>query len=162
MDISKIEPGNKDMINVFIGCVKGSKDFYEYDEKSEAFVLRKVLENPFPGSYGHIPKTHHIDGKPLDVLVLINDQTQQGTVLPARPIGVIRLKGTIPDDVLIAVSISDKTFESLNNITELQNLEELKKFLENFKESVVEYVFEADHAKRSIETAINLYKKEFE
>jgi inorganic pyrophosphatase len=162
MDISKIEPGNKDVVNVFIECVKGTKDFYGYDKKTETFILKRVLEIPFPDGYGFIPKTHHIDAEPLDVLVLISNQLQQGVVLPARPIGVIRLKGNVPDDVLIAVSISDKSFESINDISQVENLDELKRFLEIFKESTVEYVFDAEHAKKSIETSINLYKKEFE
>ena len=162
MDISKIEPGGKDSVNVFINCIKGTKDFYEYDKKTETFILKKVLEVPFPGVYGFIPKTHHIDARPLDVLVLISNQIQQGIVLPARPIGVIRLKGDVPDDVLIAVPISDKNFDQINDITQIGNLEQLKSFLEIFKESKVEYVFDAEHAKKSIETAIKLYKKELE
>ncbi|NIM47355.1 MAG: hypothetical protein GTN40_04345 [Candidatus Aenigmarchaeota archaeon] len=159
MDISKIEPGGKNTVNVFIKCIKGTKDFYEYDKKTETFMLKKVLEIPFPGAYGFIPKTHHIDAEPLDVLVLVSNQIQQGVVLPARPVGVIRLKGDVPDDVLIAVPISDKSFEQINDISQIENLEELKRFLESFKESTVEYVFDAEHAKKSIETAINLYKK---
>ncbi len=162
MDISKIEPGNKDVVNVFITCVKGSKDFYEYDKKTETFILKKVLDIPFPGAYGFIPKTHHIDAKVLDTLVLVSSQVQQGVVLPSRPIGIIRLKGNIPDDVLIAVSISDKNFEQIDDISQIENLNNLKEFLEKFKESEVEYVFDAEHAKKSIEIAINLYKKEFE
>ncbi len=161
MDVLKIEPGNKDVVNVFIRCAKGSKELYEYDKKTETFVLKKVLEIPFPGAYGFIPRTHHIDAQPLDVIVLVSNKIQQGVVLPARPIGVIRLKGDIPDDVLITVSISDKSFEQTNDISQVENLDELKRFLESFKESTVEYVFDFKHAKKSIETAINLYKKEF-
>ena len=162
MDITQIEPGNKDVINVFINSIKGSKDLYEYDKKTGAFILKKVSEIEFPGAYGFIPKTHHIDANPLDVLVLVSIQVQQGIVLPARPIGIIRLKGNIPDDVLIAVPISDKNFEQINDISQIENLDQLKEFLEAFKESKVEYVFDVEHAKRSIEIAINLYKKEFE
>lgn len=159
MDVSKIEPGNSDVVNVFIECIKGSKDFYRYDEKTSTFILKRVLENSFPGAYGFIPKTHHIDAKPLDVLVLISDQVQQGIVLPAKPIGVIRLKGNVPDDVLIAVPISDRSFEQINDVSQVKNLDELKKFLETFKESEVEYTFDAEHAKKSIEIAINLFKR---
>ncbi|NIO44232.1 MAG: hypothetical protein GTN36_01595 [Candidatus Aenigmarchaeota archaeon] len=159
MDISKIEPGGTEGVNVFINCIKGTKDFYEYDNKTETFILKKVLEVPFPGGYGFIPKTHHIDARPLDVLVLTSNQIEQGIVVPAKPIGVIRLKGNVPDDVLIAVPISDKSFDQINNITQIENLEQLKNFLEIFKESKVEYVFDVEHAKKSIETAINLYKR---
>jgi len=162
MDISKIEPGGKDMVNVFIECVKNSKDFYEYDEETETFILRKVLDIAFPGAYGFIPRTHHIDAKLLDVLVLISNQVEQGIVLPARPIGVIRLKGNVPDDVLIAVPISDRSFERINDISKINNLDDIKGFLERFKGLSVEFVFDAEHAKRSVEVAISLYKKEFE
>ena len=159
MDVSKIEPGNMGMVNVFIGCIKGSKDYYEYDEKADTFILKRVLDILFPGAYGFIPKTHHIDARPLDVLVLTSNQIQQGVVLPARPIGVIRLKGDVPDDVLIAVPISDESFRQINDISQIENLEELKRFLETFKGSKIEYVFDVEHAKKSIETAINLYKR---
>jgi inorganic pyrophosphatase len=162
MDISKIEPGNRDVVNVFITCVKDSKDFYEYDKKTDNFILKRVLNISFPGVYGFIPKTHHIDAEPLDTLVLTSDQIQQGIVLPARPIGVVRLKANVPDDVLIAVPISDRSFEGVNDVTKINNLEEIKKFLEAFKGLGVESVFDSEHAKKSVEVAINLYKKEFE
>ena len=161
MDISKIEPGNRETVNVFIECMKNTKDLYEYDVETETFILKKVLDITFPGAYGFIPQTHHVDAKPLDVLVLSSDQVQQGIVLPSRPIGVIRLKGNIPDDVLIAVPISDKSFERINDITKINNLESIKNFLEGFKNLKVEFVFNAEHARRSVDIAINLYKKEF-
>jgi len=162
MDVSKIEPGDENTVNVFIESTKGSKDFYKYDGETNNFILRKVLNIPFPGAYGFIPKTHHIDAEPLDVLVLIGDQTQQGVVLPARPIGIIRIKGRIPDDVLIAVPVSDRSFERINNIQDINNLEEVETFLEELKESKIEFVYDVTHARRSINVAVELYKKEFE
>ena len=162
MDITKIESGDRNIVNVFIECMKGSKDFCEYDSDADTFMMRKILNIPFPGAYGFIPRTHHIDAEPLDVLVLVSNGVQEGVVLPAKPIGVIRLKGNIPDDVLIAVPASDKNFEKINDISQINNLEDIKKFLEDFKGSKVEFVFDSEHAKRSVETAINLYKKEFE
>jgi len=162
MDISKIEPGNKDVVNVFVSCTKGSRDFYEYDEETETFILKKVLDISFPGAYGFIPKTHHVDGEPLDALVLSSNSVQQGIVLPARPIGIIRMKGNVPDDVLVAVPISDDRFGGINNMTEINNVDELKKFLEVFKGLKVEFVLDVKHAKKSVEAAINLYKREFE
>lgn len=162
MDISKIEPGSRDVVNVFITCIKGSKDFYEYDDETDNFVLKKVLNASFPGVYGFIPRTHHIDAEPLDTLILISDQIQQGIVLPARPIGVIRLRSDVPDDILVAVPISDDAFKNVNDVSKISNLDEIKKFLEAFKGLKVEDVFGSEHAKRSIETAINLYKREFE
>jgi len=163
MDISKIESGNENKINVFIECVKGSKSFYEYDNKSGLFTLKKILKITFPASYGFIPRTHHIDARPLDVLVLTSEPLQQGVVVQARPIGLMRLRAEIPDDILIAASTADKEFENtidLSNINK-ETLDNLKEFLEEFKGLEIENIFNAEHSKRSVRRAIELYKKEF-
>ena len=162
MDISKIEPGNRDVVNVFITCMKDSKDYYEYDFKTDTFILRKVLDISFPGVYGFIPRTHHIDAEPLDTMVMTSNQIQQGIVIPARPLGIIRMRTSVPDDILIAVPISDKSFGSIRDATGINNFEEIKNFLEKFKELKVESVLDSEHAKRSVENAIKLYKEEFE
>jgi len=163
MDILKLEPGDVNRINVFIECLKDSRDFCKYDKKTEGFVLKKVLKSSFPGCYGFVPKTHHIDAEPLDVIVLTSSPLQQGIVLQARPIGIVRLKNKIIDDILIAVSLADKKFEKLFDLTKLQKniLAKIKNFLEEFKNMEVENIFDAEHAKRSVEHAIELYKKEF-
>jgi len=164
MNISKIEPGDARRINVFVECVKGSKDFCEYDNKSGAFVLKKVLDSPFPGCYGFIPRTHHIDAEPLDVLVLINESLEQGIIIQARPIGIVRLKNKLIDDILIAVSAMDKEFEKVNDLLKLEDktIKEIEGFLVEFKNMEVEDIFGVDHARRSVEHAIELYKREFE
>jgi inorganic pyrophosphatase len=163
MDISKIEPGNEDKTNVFIECVKDSKSFYNYDNKSGLFILKKMLKIAFPGSYGFIPRTHHIDAKPLDVLILTSESLQQGIIVQSKPIGLIRLRAEIPDDVLIAISTADKEFENTVDISNIskETLDNLKEFLEQFKELEIENVFNAEHAKKSIRHAIELYKREF-
>ena len=105
----------------------------------------------------------HIDAEPLDVLVLTSEPLQQGIVLQARPIGIVRLKNKIIDDILIAVSLADKRFEKLFDLTKLpkNTLEKIKQFLEEFKNMEVENIFDSEHAKRSVEHAIELYKREF-
>jgi inorganic pyrophosphatase len=164
MNISKIEPGLPNKVNILITSEKDSRDFCEYDEKSETFVLKKVLSDPFPGGYGFIPKTHHTDGEPLDVIILATEPVRQGIVVQARPIGLIRLRGKIPDDVLIAVLLTDKAFEKTQDLLSLnkEELDKLKNFLEELKEKEVEQVFGADHARKTVEHAIELYKREFE
>jgi inorganic pyrophosphatase len=162
MNFSKITPGSPEIVNVFIECVKGSKDCYEYDQNTDNFILKGVLDISFPGAYGFVPKTHHTDSMPLDVLVLTTGQAKQGVVWPSRPIGIIRLKGQIPDDVLIAVPISDAKYDKISDIGQIDDLGEIKAFLESFKKSKVEFVFDADHARKSVQASIKIYKKEFE
>jgi len=164
MDISKIEPGLPYKVNILITSEKGSRDYCEFDEKSQAFILKKVLSDPFPGFYGFIPKTHHIDGEPLDAIILATEPVNQGIVVQARPIGLIRLRGKIPDDVLITVLLTDKAFEKTQDLLSLnkEELDKLKNFLEELKQKEVEQVFGADHARKAVERAIELYIREFE
>lgn len=161
MDISKIGPGDKNLVNVFVESVKGSKSYYKYNKKTGIFTLKKIIGIPFPGSYGFIPRTHHIDARPLDVFVMSSDSIQKGTVLQARPVGLIRLRSEIPDDVLIVVPVADK---ELDNIVDLSNMsketvDNLKIFLEQFKELEVENVYDSDRAKKAVGRAIELYKR---
>ena len=60
MDISKVEPGNEDSVNVFTETEKGSKSYYKYNKESGMFMLQKVLKTEFPGTFGFVPKTHHV------------------------------------------------------------------------------------------------------
>jgi inorganic pyrophosphatase len=164
MDISKLEAGTKEKLNVFLKCLKGTKEVYDYNEESGIFVLKKTLNKIFPANYGVVPKTHHVDAERLEVLVLTERPLQQGVVLEVRPIGVIRLRGNLPDDVLVAIPIEDKKHENIQNLSQLNTsvVENLKDFLEEFKQKEVENVFDSDRAKRAVEHSIKLYKKEFE
>ncbi len=163
MDISKISAGSSEKVNVFVECTKGSKEFYKYDEKSGLFILKGMLVEPFPGCYGFIPQTHHIDAEPLDVLVITSEPLKQGILLEARPIGLIRLRARIPDEILIVVPIVDKKYENVKNLEDLEEKElgEIEGFLEKFKNLEIENVFNAEHAKRAVEKSIELYKKRF-
>jgi inorganic pyrophosphatase len=163
MELNKLEPGNPSKINVLITAEKDSRDLCEYDEEAEAFILRKVLAHPFPYSYGFIPKTHHTDGEPLDVMVLTNEPIKQGIVIQARPIGLIRLRGRMPDDILIAVLLTDKNFEKTQDLLSLNEneIERLKSFLAELKEKKFQDIFGSVHARRAVERSIELYKREF-
>jgi inorganic pyrophosphatase len=160
MNFSKATPGSPEVVNVFIECVKGLKDCYEYDQNTDNFILKGVLDISFPGAYGFVPKTHNTDSRPLDVLVLTTGDAKQGVIWPSRPIGLVRIKGQIQhDDVLIAVPISDPKYDKIRDISQIGNLDEIKAFLESFKKSKVEFVFDANHARKSVEVSIKLYKR---
>jgi inorganic pyrophosphatase len=161
MDISKIGPGNKDLVNIFVESVKGSKSYYRSDKKVGLFILKKILEVPFPGSYGFIPRTHHIDAKPLDAMIISSDPINKGIVVQAKPIGMIRLRSEIPDDVLIVVAIADREFEKIKDLSTLNKdiQDNLKAFLEQFKELKIENVFDSERAKKAVGRSIELHRK---
>jgi inorganic pyrophosphatase len=164
MDVSKIEPGDEKEANVFIVSEKGSKNFYEYDKQKELFVLKKILKSPFPGCYGYIPKTHHNDANLLDVIIVSSEPMEKGIVTKCRPIGLIRFRAEIPDDVLIAISIADNELKNVKNLSELddQIKNNINTFLEEFKELKIENIFDSERAKKAINHAIELYKREFD
>ncbi|MFH1473859.1 MAG: inorganic diphosphatase [Candidatus Aenigmatarchaeota archaeon] len=161
MDISKVEPGDKYMVNVFVESTKGSTNYYKYNKKMGLFTLNKILESPFPGCYGFIPRTHHIDAKPLDVLLLTSGQIQKGTVVPSKPIGLIRLRAEIPDDILVAVPLADKEFDNVTDLSTInkETLDNFKMFLEQFKQLKVENIYDSERAKKAVRRAIELYKR---
>jgi len=161
MDISKIEPGDTEVVNVFVESEKDSKSYYKYDSKTGMFNLKKVLKLPFTGSFGFIPKTHHVDGEPLDVLILASEAIEQGIVVEARPIGLIRLKAEIPDEVLVAVSTADSEFDNVKNLSEVSDniMKNLRTFLEEFKDMKIENIFDSDHAKKAVRRSIELYQR---
>ena len=161
MDISKIGPGNKDLVNVFVESVKDSKSYYRYDKKTGVFILKKILEVNFPGSYGFIPRTHHIDAKPLDTMIISSDPINKGTVVQGKPIGMIRLRSQIPDDVLVVVPTVDMRFEKTKDLStlDIDTQNNLKAFLEQFKELKIQNVFDSVRAKKAVGRSIELYRK---
>jgi inorganic pyrophosphatase len=61
----------------------------------------------YPCNYGFIPHTLAEDGDPVDVLVLGRMAVLPGAVLPARPIGVLRMRDEAgPDEKVLAVPLS--------------------------------------------------------
>ena len=69
----------------------GSRNKYELDKKTGIMKLDRVLYSAvhYPGDYGLIPRTLHEDGDPLDVLVLVKEQTFPGCLIDVRPLGVL-------------------------------------------------------------------------
>jgi len=97
-------------------------------------------------------------------MVLTDEPLKQGILIQARPIGFIRLRGKLPDDILVAVLLTDKKFEKTQDLSRLDEneIEKLKSFLEELKEKQFENMFGPVHARKVVEVSIELYKREFE
>lgn len=101
---------DSDHVNVVVDTPKGSRNKYKYDEKSQIWRLSKMLPlgSVFPFDFGFIPSTEGDDGDPLDVLVLTEEPSFAGCVLPAILIGVLEAEqteegNTVRNDRLIGV-----------------------------------------------------------
>ena len=96
MDISKIIPGQNppDDLNVIIEVPLGGDPIkYEIDKASGAMFIDRYLytEMRYPCNYGFVPHTLSLDGDPIDVMVVGNRPLVPGSVVRARPVGVLMM-----------------------------------------------------------------------
>lgn len=121
----------RDLINVVVEIPAGTNDKWEVDKTSGALRWEKQEGRPrviqylaYPANYGMIPRTRLPkerggDGDPLDVL-LLGPQVERGTLVQARPIGVLRLTDDGErDDKIVAVPVSGP----LSDVADLKALE---------------------------------------
>ena len=160
-----------DQVNVFIEVPRGSKNKYELDKDTGLVTLDRVLYTPFvyPMDYGLIPQTHWHDGDPIDVVVLnAAEPYVPGAVVPARPVGVIRMiDDGERDEKVICVPVDSPQLAGVKDQGDITPhlLEETKYFFEHYKDLqgkkvTVEGIDSAAAAKKVIEEAVALYKKE--
>src|SRR5579872_7041056 len=109
-------------VDVFVEIPQGSRNKYEYDPVRKRIFLDRVLFASiyYPTDYGFVLDTLAEDGDPLDALVVMNEPTFPGCIVPARPIGVLNMhdeKG--PDDKLLLVPTGDPRFDPITDIADL-------------------------------------------
>ncbi len=97
MDLSKLSIGAKppEEINVIIEVPAGSDPVkYEFDKESGALFVDRFIQVAmhYPCNYGFIPHTLSDDGDPCDVLVISDFPVVPGSIIRARPIGVLMME----------------------------------------------------------------------
>lgn len=140
-----LESGPKDkfpeVVYVLLEIAKGSNQKYEVDKKSGLLFLDRDLFTVmvYPGDYGYIPQTLCADGDPVDALVLVSGPHLPGTVIPARPVAVMRMedeKGM--DDKILCVPDEkiDPTFKDIKDLKDVPEatIQKIKHFFEHMKE----------------------------
>jgi inorganic pyrophosphatase len=139
----KTGPGKNapDTVNVLVEIPMGSNIKYEYDEEEEVVKVDRVLYTSmvYPFNYGFIPGTLEDDGDPLDVLVITNYPVFPGTVIEARPVGILYMRDEEGEDAKIIAVPKDKIDPSFSNIKDIIDLPEAVKnkimhFFEHYKE----------------------------
>ena len=149
----------------------GSRNKYELDKATGLMKLDRVLYSAvhYPGDYGFIPRTLHLDGDPLDIVVLVKEQTFPGCLIEVRPLGVLRMldKGE-PDDKILAVPLKDPYYAEYFDIADIPQhlLKEIEHFFERYKDlegkrvQVVGWE-KSDAAMQVIREAIALYDRTY-
>lgn len=129
------EPG---AIEAFIEIPAGSRNKYEYDDRTGRIRLDRVLYHSvhYPTDYGFIPETLAADGDHMDVLVVTHEPTFPGCIVPARPIGGLDMEDEKGHDFkVLAVPTVDPRFERIQDLGDLEAhwLREIETFFATYK-----------------------------
>ncbi len=144
MDISKI-PAGKELptdINVIIEVPLGGEPIkYEVDKDSGAMFVDRFLYTSmrYPCNYGFVPHTLSGDGDPCDVMCLGQRPLVPGSVLRARPIGVLLMEDEAGIDEKILAAPHPKLtrfYDNINTYEDVQPilLERIKHFFDHYKD----------------------------
>ncbi|MGB9709163.1 MAG: inorganic diphosphatase [Infirmifilum sp.] len=128
-------------IFVVIEIPMGSNVKYELDKESGVLFVDRVLFTSmvFPFNYGFIPSTLEEDGDPVDVVLLSYDSFAPGSVVRARPVGLLEMEDESgPDSKVIAVPHEkiDARFGKIKDINDVDDSvkNKIRHFFEHYKE----------------------------
>ena len=111
------------VVNAVIEIEKGSSTKYEYDGDLGVFRYDRSLDSAmvYPANYGSIPGTLCDDGDPLDILILSDRPIGKGTLVDARPLGVLDMDDEGEKDYkVLAVPISTRRrYRNLDDVDPL-------------------------------------------
>lgn len=133
-----IKSGTADEMNVIIEIPKGSKNKYEIDKETGLIAFDRALHTAqdYPFEYGFVPQTLWDDGDALDVVMFATYPLFPGTLVKARPIGIMRMTDSgESDDKVIVVPIGDPRWNDVNDIKDLNahTLKETSHFFTTMK-----------------------------
>jgi len=139
----KVGPGSKapEEVNVVIEIPMNSGVKYELDKESGVLVVDRILYTSmvYPFNYGFIPGTLEEDGDPVDILVVSNDSLVPGSVIKARPVGVLETEDEKGRDAKIVAVPSEKIDPRFQGIRDVNDIPEavrqrIEHFFQHYKE----------------------------
>ena len=121
-----VPESGKTRVNIIVETPKGQRNKFKYDPDARCFTLGKVLPAGavFPFDFGSIPSTLAADGDPLDVIVLIEEGSFAGCLVPVRLVGVLEAEQTQEgktqrNDRLIGVAVASRLYEKTGTLKDL-------------------------------------------
>ena len=144
MSFSKI-PAGKDVPNDIYVAIEIPANHapikYEIDTETDNLMVDRFMATPmfYPANYGFIPNTLADDGDALDVLVVTPYPVAPGSVIRARPIGVLHMTDEAGGDAKLIAVPHQKITQLYNDVHEYTDLpplliEQIKHFFENYKD----------------------------
>ena len=139
--LKPIDDENDEVINAVVETPMGSRNKFKYDEKLGFYKLSSVLPQGmmFPHAFGFVPSTRAADGDPEDVLIIMDEPTFSGCVVPTRLLGVIEAEQTEDgkterNDRLIGVAATSRDFSDVQSVADLNDnmVKEIEQFFVNY------------------------------
>lgn len=144
MPLSNVGPGSSlpDDVNVIIEIPRyGDPIKYEVDNETGAMFVDRFMSTAmnYPCNYGYIPQTLSDDGDPADVLVLAPFPLITGSVVRARPIGMLKMEDESGGDAKILAVPIEKLTKFYNNVSSFRDvqqdlLDKIAHFFEHYKD----------------------------
>ncbi|WAC29072.1 inorganic diphosphatase [Ancylobacter sp. SL191] len=144
MDISRISigPNPPDEVHAIIEIPAGGAPVkYELDKESGALFVDRFLHTPmfYPGNYGFIPNTLGDDGDPLDIIVVSPIPLLAGSVIAARPVGVLMMTDEKGGDEKILAVPADSVYPYHSKVKSCDDLpplvlEQVAHFFTHYKD----------------------------
>jgi inorganic pyrophosphatase len=127
-----------EVIEVVVEIPSGSRNKYEYDEKSGFIWLNRVLSSAvfYNFDYGYVEGTRGGDGDHTDALVLLAEPTFPGCHLMARPVGGLRMSDDKGDDFkVLCVALGDPLWSEVRTLDAVSphRLREIEHFFATYK-----------------------------
>lgn len=174
MIVHQISSGDKvpESFNVVVEIpAQGAPIKYELDKKTGALFVDRFIATSmtYPCNYGFIPQTLSEDGDPVDVLVLTAVPVLPGSVIRARPIGLLRMSDEAGnDEKILAVPIQKVSllYDKVANYSDLPTalLQSITHFFQHYKDLEpnkwvkIEGWDDAEAAKKEIMFGVERYK----
>lgn len=144
---------------------------YEVEKEDDALYVDRFLGTAmhYPVNYGYINKTLSDDGDPADVLVVTPFPVVVGSVIRARPIGMLKMTDESGEDAKILAVPHEKLtplYKDVNSPEDLPALliQQIQHFFEHYKDLEpgkwvkVEGWADADAAKAEIQASAERYQ----
>lgn len=144
MSYSKIPAGKELPHDIYVAIeipANSTPIKYEIEKDFDALMVDRFMATPmfYPANYGYIPNTLSEDGDALDVLVVTPYPVVPGSVIRARPIGILNMSDEAGKDAKLLAVPHDKLTVLYKDVKEPSDLPELfikqiEHFFENYKD----------------------------
>ena len=132
------KPAFPDVVEIVVEIPRGSRNKYEFDERTGVYRLDRVLSSAvfYNFDYGFVEETRADDGDHTDALLIIDEPTFTGCHVDARPVGVLEMRDEKGADFkILCVALGDPNQEHVMRLDQIRphRLVEIEHFFETYK-----------------------------